>query len=104
MGRIEAASPKRRPRESAIIVIANVQQSSDVLGKVDRRSEVSNHVRTGSPRRRSAAGDSFHQMVGRVQWIQPMSEANLMAAKYVRTVEPASPRGKSVARNVWTTQ
>ncbi len=65
-GRIEAASPRRRPRDSATRVMASVQQSSMVVGVLVRRDIYSNHDRRGSPRMRSAAIVSTRLVVYRI--------------------------------------
>lgn len=97
-GRMEAASPKRRPRDSAIMERARRVVSARVVVVSDTRYFGWNQVRTGNDRRRSAAGDSFHQIGTTWTVVQPMSQASLMAERVVRTVEPAQPFATSVAR------
>ena len=102
-GVMDAASPRRRPRERAIMEMAKVLASAAVLIVVVVSKFGGNHVRPGVWRSRSAAGESFHQMAGMGACIQPRLCAKVMAAKYVRTVDPATPRGRSVSKNLWTT-
>ena len=102
-GVMDAASPRRRPRERAIMEMAKVHASAVVWIEVVVSKIGGNHVRSGVWRSRSAAGESFQKMVGMEACTQPRLCAKVIAAKYVRTVDPATPRGRSVSKNLWTT-
>lgn len=100
--RMEAASPKRKPRDSATMVRARMEVSAGEETTSCVRCLGWNQVRAGIVRSLSAAGESFHQMVGTGTVVQPMSLAILMADRVVRTVDPAHPFERSVARYLST--
>jgi hypothetical protein len=67
------------------------------------KSAGENHERLGAERRRSAAGKSFHQMLGMSAESHPRLVAKTTADRKVRMVDPAGCLGNHEAKNLSTT-